>query len=273
MSEETIVPAEDSTQPVEETAVEQTIVEGTESTEEVVETTPESKEEPVVEDKPAEERPVWTMPVSKAQEEKKRAVEKAKLEAAKEMATMRKEYEQKLASASDPSKADYDKRLAEVATEHGLAPEAAKALLDVFKESVVVPDMSKYDKIVKDQEIGAAKLKVSQEFDEKVLPLIQKDFPAATQAHINEVKARISELAFSEGYNTYHLQDIYRVKQGDFVFKNGMGAEPSGGHSTDMLDLDKVLSVEDESALAKNNPEAFKKYVEHQAAIGSIWTK
>lgn len=267
------VQAEDGNQQAEETAVNETeTVEETQTTEspegeENVESSEESTDNSQEE---TEERPVWTMPVSKAQEEKRKAVEKARQEAQeeaqKEMERMRSDYEQKLNDArqSDPSKADYDKRLEAVAKEHNLEPTAAKALLDIFKESVQIPDMSKFDQFAQAQAKEEAKLAASKQFDEKVLPLLKKDFPNATQEHIDEVKNRIVDpdtgLAFSKGYNTYRLEDIYQVKKGEFEFKNGFTAESSGGKASEIVSF-KRLSDKEEIELAANDSEGYRAYI------------
>lgn len=224
--------------------------------------------EPVVEEAaPVEEkveRPAWTMPVAKAQEEKRNAVEKAKAEAKAEaeaeIQRLKAEYEQRLASAAP--KDDYAKELDRVSQEYGLDPKAAAGLLEVMEKKLraSLPDTSKYDEIVKEKEMEGHKLQVSTEFDEKVLPLIQKDYPNATPQHIADVKARVSELAFSKGYNTYRLEDIYRVKQDDFAFKNGFSAEASGGRSSELTDFSKMTD-EEEHALAESDPASYAKYL------------
>ena len=280
MSEDTNVQAEDAKQPVEETTETKPDADGfvdplpdldkevdaeNEEVEKVVEEVVEEAPEPEkVEESKPEERPLYTMPVAKAQEEKKRAVEKAreeaKLEAEAEMQKVRDEYEQKLKTASPKSDTEYDKRLKEVAEKHGLDASAAADLLGVLQENIKMPDMSKYDQIVKEKEIEGHRAKVSQAFNEKVAPLITKDFPQATPEHIREVKTRIEELAFTEGYNTYKLEDIYAVKRSEFEFKNSLGAEPSGGRGSEIVEMKKLSDV-DEIALADSDPEAYRKYL------------
>jgi len=151
---------------------------------------------------PQKERPVYTMPVAKAQEEKKRAVERALEEARKEAEAERlklqQEYEAKLAGFT--SKDELTSEIEKVAAEEGLDPNAAKKLFSAFKKGL--PELSTLETMKKEREVEAHKLQVSQEFDGKVAPLILKDYPQATPAHIQQVKERIAELAFSQGYNT-----------------------------------------------------------------------
>ena len=224
----------------------------------------EAAKEPV-----KEERPVYSMPVAKAQEEKQRAVEKAREEARAEAEIERRKlqesYEAKLAAVVPQD--DYATELKSVSEEYGLDPAAASKLLSVMEKKLKngLPDMSKYDTILKDREIEGLKSQVSQEFEEKVAPLILKDYPQATPEHIREVKERIAELAFTKGYNTYQLEDIYKVKRDEFEFKNGFSAESSGGRTSELVDFSKVTD-EEELAMAKNSPETFKKFLKWQEA-------
>lgn len=254
--------------PAEETADEQIEGEIVEPSNEPIDET-EGEESEVSEsesdDGDAEEpakRPVYTMPVAKAQEEKRKAVEKAvaeaKAEAEEDMRRLREEFEKK--SPAQQEKSDLDTELQQVAEEHGLDPNAAKRLLDVFKKAVPTPDLSKYDEIIKEREIAEHKTKVSQEFDDKVAPLILKDFPQATPEHIRQVKERVAELAFSRGYHTYRLEDIYKVNRDEFEFKNGYSAEPSGGRTTQLSDFSK-LSDAQENELASKDPAAYGRYL------------
>lgn len=239
-------------------------VEEQEAVEETVETPTETA--PEVEEKV--ERPAWTMPVAKAQEEKRNAVEKAraeaKAEAEAEIQRLKEEYEQKLASAAP--KDDYAMELDRVSQEYGLDPKAAAGLLGALEKKLraELPDTSKFEEIVKEKELESLKLQVSQEFDSKVLPLIQKDFPSVTPQHIAEVKARVSELAFTKGYNTYRLEDIYRVKKDEFEVKNGFSAEASGGRTSELTDFTKMTD-EEEHELSETNPAAYAKYLKEMA--------
>ena len=219
------------------------------------------------------ERPVYTMPVSKAQEEKARAVEKAKEEAkeeaAKEMKNLRDEYEAKLrASESGSANSTYLADLEQVAREHNLDVKAAEALLGVFRKAIPPPDMSKYDQIVKEKEIEGHKATVSRDFDEKVAPLIFKDNPQATPEHIREIKERIGEMAFTADYNSYRLEDIYKINRDEFSFKNKISAESSGGRGTDLAPF-KVLSDEDEIKLSDTDFPAYTRYLKWLETQGS----
>jgi hypothetical protein len=243
----------------------------TEGSEETV--TPEPKKDEKEPERKQEERPTWTMPVAKAQEEKRKAVEKAREEARAEaeakaqaeIVRLKKQMEEGLAKANPNS---HLAKIEEVASKHGVDPELAKELLDAFKQSIEIPDVSKYEEILKEREIESYKLKASNEFDEKVIPLIKKDFPNVTMEHIADVKSKVTELAFSKGYNTYAIEDIYKVRRDDFEFKNGYSAESSGGRSTQLVDFSK-MSDEEEHALAEKDPASYEKYIKAMSKSGS----
>ena len=217
-----------------------------------------------------EERPVWTMPVKKAQEEKQRAVEKAKAEAeaaAKaEIERVRAEYEEKLRSTGQEP--NLDAELDRITEAHGLDKEAAKSLLDVFKKSIKLPDFSKYEEIAKQAEADKIKSSVRNGIDLNVVPLIKQDFPDLAPDQIAEIAEQVHGLAFSEEYKGYRLQDIYKVNRDDLKPKSGFSVEGSRGRAPQMTDFSN-LSDEEEHALAERDPEAFKKYLKFQSAQSS----
>lgn len=233
------------------------------------EVTPEAKpeEKPVP---PQEKRPTWTMPVQKAQEEKRKAAEKAREEALAEkdaeIQRMKEEYEAKLRS-NQPN--PLDSELDAISQKHGIAPEVTKDLLNVFKKSIPQQDLSKYDSIIQEREMMAQKTSAEREFDEKVLPLLTKDFPGVTPQHIQDVREKVVNLAFN-GYNTYALEDIYKVRREDFEFKNGFSAEASGGRSSEVMDFSKVTD-EEEIAMADNDPAMYRKFLKWQESNTSKW--
>lgn len=231
----------------------------------------EAVQEPEVKPKETvEERPVWTMPVKKAQEEKRAAVEKAKAEAeaaAKaEIERVRAEYEDKLKSTGQEP--NLDAELDRITEAHGLDKDAAKSLLEVFKKSIKLPDLSKYEEIAKQAEAEKIKSSVRNGIDLNVVPLIKKDFPDLAPDQIAEIAEQVHGLAFSEEYKGYRLQDIYKVNKDDLKPKSGFTVEPSRGRAPQMADFSN-LSDEEEHALAERDPEAFKKYLKFQATQSS----
>jgi len=253
---------QDANDQVEETASEETqeetqetVSEDSDSQEPDSQETKESEEET----SPVEPRKVYSMPVAKAQKEKERAVQRAIEEKQKEheerIEQMRSEFEAKLRSSTSP-----DAHLEEISKKFDLEPEAVKELVGAIKSTIKVPDMSRYEQILQEREVEGHKQSVSKEFDEKIAPMVLKDHPQASPEFIREVKGKIEELAFTEGYNTYRLEDIYKVKRDEFVFKNEFSAESSGGRNSEVVSFTK-LSDEEENELAKNDPETYKKYV------------
>lgn len=232
------------------------------------EITPEVKE-PV---QKQEKRPTWTMPVQKAQEEKRKAAEKAREEALAEkdaeIQRIKEMYEEKLRSnQSDP----LDNELNEISQKHGIAPEVTKDLLNVFKKSIPKQDLSKYEEIIQEREMMAHKAAAERDFDERVLPLLKRDYPGVTPQHIADVREKVTNLAFSEGYNAYAIEDIYKVRKEDFEFKNGFSAEASGGHSSEVIDFSKVTD-EEEIAMADNDPATYRKFLKWQESNTSRWS-
>lgn len=232
------------------------------------ETKPEAAEE-----KAPEQRKVWTMPVEKAQEEKRKAAEKARAEAEQSaeerISKLNEEHAAEIARLSrtaDP----FDGEVEAVASKYNLDPGAAKELLGALEKKLNAdkPDFSKYDQILKDREIDAARAKVAAEFDEKVVPIILKQHPQATPEHIRATRERIAELAFTEGYTSYRVEDLYTVKADEFEFKNGFSAESSGGRSSELTDFSKVTD-EQEIEMAKRDPDTFRKFLKWQVAHDS----
>lgn len=225
-----------------------------------------------VEAQPAEtvesERPVYNMPVAKAQEEKRKAVEKAKAEAKAEaeaeMKRLREEYEQKL-RANTPEAQDYKSKLQQIALEHNLDQEGAEKLLDLFKSTIQVPDMSKYDALIKNAELENIKQNVRKDIESRVVPLIKQDNPNVSASDLAEITAKVQELAFTEGFHTYRLEDIYRLKREEIVPKSGFTVETPKGRTPSMTTF-KNLSDDEEHKLAENDPEAFKAYLKYQMA-------
>lgn len=226
-------------------------------------TEPENEAIEEKDQKPHFERKQYSMSVAKAQAEKKKAAEKAYAKAVEEFKQekeqLTRDYEEKIKKLSSKNPG-VDDRLKSLSEKYNLDVEAAKELLDVFKGSIEIPDLSKYDQIVKEQEEKAEKLKYSSEFDDVVAPLIIQENPQATQEFIREVKERMELLAFSEDYHNYRLEDIYLVKKRDFEFKNGHTAESSRGSFTDTEKF-KKLTDEEEIELSDIDPDRYRKYL------------
>lgn len=264
MSEDKEVQEQDEKAPVEETTEEtqeesQDESQESEQTEEESkeETTeePEGKEEPEEAPEEKEPRPVYTMPVAKAQKEKERAVKKALEEAeAKHQAALEqlKQEQKPLPQSSDEIQAWADK--------YGYDKESVSGLVNIISKSIPQPDMSKLDSLVKENEVKTAQASASVEFDERVAPMIQKQHPQATPEHIAKVKESVLKLAFSKGYNTYPLEHIYKVHSDDFKFRNKHTAESSRGGEKS-VDYSKITDKD----IEKMTPEQYGEYSDAMA--------
>lgn len=222
---------------------------------------PPKSEEKLEEAKPIE-RPVHTIPLSKYNEDKEKAAKKAREEAEAEfndkIEQMRSEYEDKLSKANPQSHDD----IVKLAEEYGYSAKDAEFIAKVIEKRSPKVDTSKYDKILEQQNQQALKSEVDKEFEDKVSPIIQKDFPGVTAEHLKKIKEVVTTLAFTDGYNTYRLEDIYAIKKGELEFKNGFSAEAGGGRSSEIIDFEKI-TPEQEHELAQRDPEAFKRYIDH----------
>lgn len=255
-NDEVIVPSLDENEEAEEQSEEVEEAEQAEAPK--AEAEPAEKKAEPAEPPKQEPRQIFSMPVAKAQAEKKKAVEKARKEVEAEyeakVERMKAEYEAKLRNSAP------DTALESVAEKHGLDKTAAREFADAIRSSIKLPDTSKYDQIIKEREIESHKAQVSKDFDLSVAPLILRDNPNATPEFIREAKEKIEELAFTEGFNTYRLEDIYKVRRDEFVFKNGLSAETPGGRGPDMV-VFKKLSDEDEIKLADSDPKSYERYL------------
>lgn len=240
-------------------------------------TNPEKKEDVIVEDdkkeaveeletQKKEERPIHTIPLSKFNEEKEKAAEKARRqerEAAElEIARIKQEYEEKLQKNQNTS--GVEDKVSKWAKDHGYDEQQAKDLVSLVRESVELPDLSKYDKILEQQAVETYRSEVQKRFDDKVLPLMLERHPNVSQEHVERVKQKITELAFTEGYNTYRVEDIYKIHaDSEFAFKDSLPAESHSGHNGKMVDF-QTLSDEEEIELADRDPEMYARYINWQ---------
>ena len=237
-------------------------VETTETVEESEETTDVETEEAEKEDaqpeaeppKPEpskpEKRPVYTMPVAKAQEEKRKAVERAE-KATEER--LKAEYEARIADIQQAKGTD---RVREIAEKHGLDADAVRDILSLAPKA----DMSKYDAILKENELSAARAQVNSDFDEKVRPELTKRYPNAPASFIEEVRQGMQDLAFTEEYSHYPVEHIYAVNASKFSYQDDLGAETPSGHGTVMSDF-KLLSDAEQVKLAERDPATYARYV------------
>jgi len=215
----------------------------------------DKKEEP--EEKKA--RPVYTMSVAKAQEEKRRAVEKAVKEAE---AKHQKEIERVKQSANYNS-AEVDDEIQTFAEAQGLEPKALAGLVSLIQKRSS-KDLSKFESIIEQSKVQEEKSKLNAEFDKEIVPLIKQDFPNATPGFIQEVRAQVEGLAFTKRYNTYKAADIYLVNKSKFKpDKSGHTAEGSGSKGNEYVDMENITD-EQLHELAEKDPKAYKQIWDHK---------
>lgn len=247
----------------------------------------EKKADPAPEAKPAQsegsdpnpvERKVYTMPVDKHTRQMENLEKKHAEELAKREAEIRAEYDKKFAELktdvkTSGSSEESDELIKKFAEENLLEEKAVRGLLELAEKRIGKPAtpaipkelLDEVERSRKEREIAEEKSKVEREFDEKVIPLIRKQYPGATPEHIQRVKESIQALAFTDRYHTYAVEDIYRAKSDDFVFQSKVSAEPSRGGAGQMIDYE---SVTDEQ-LDAMSPEEAEKYFAWQASKGS----
>lgn len=261
MSEETKVHAEDEKQP------EETVNDEVETTEEETTEEESTKVETPKQEEPQEQvkRPAFMMSVAKAQKEKERAIEKMR----EELEAKHAQELETLKSQASINESSDDEALKLFAEEQGVDVEALKKIVG-FAQKPLIEKMSKLDELTAEKEKEAHYAQVSQDFDTRVSSLIQKDFPNATPEHISSVKKSIIELAFTPEFNTYRLEDIYKVNKDQYEYKDNYGVEPSDGNTVDIIDFSSMTD-EQEHKLAQENPEKFAEYIKWQEAKHSVY--
>lgn len=210
------------------------------------------------------ERPVYQMPVKKHQAEKAKWKEKEA-----EYQQKLQEMEEKLQSAG--SRDLTDDEVSKFAEEQGLDAKAVAGLISLAEKKLsnkIAPN-EKIEKLLKEQEISEAKRQVEVDFDSRVVERIKKDYPTATQEHINKIKKEITELAFTSKYNTYDVADIYLVNRDKYEFKDNYTAESSSGKSAEYVNYDNVSDKDIESM----SPQEYFKYSEYKARKQGKWSK
>jgi len=158
------------------------------------------------------------------------------------------------------------------ADEHDMDENVVNKLLDLAAKRVSknvkgLPEdiEQEFANLKQQREIQAAKQQFNDEFASSVLPLITQENPNVTQAQVQEIKARLDDLAFSSKYNTYALEDIYRVKSHEFDIKPKMSVESSrGGSRAGTVDFSNITPDD----FAKLSPAEADKYFQWEKSQG-----
>ena len=247
--------------PVEETPVEQI-----EEVEDVVEETPAEPIPEPVKTEPVKERPVYSMPVHKHVEETKTLKEKH----AQREAELLKEIEnlkaQPVKTASQQEEIDEEVRA--TAEKYNLEPSALLDIINLTSKRAGAPN-KEVAELLQQTKVKQMQEEVKSDFDAKVLPLIQKDFPDADAKFVSNLKQQITDLAFSQGYNTLPVEDIYFINKGKgaIEFKNNYTAEPTGGKGSEH----KNFTTMSEKEALKLPPQDYLKWSDLQAKKQSRW--
>lgn len=212
------------------------------------------QEEEIIEESKPVERKVYSMSVEKHQKQ----VENLKRSHDEEIARIRKEYESK--SSVQPIIESKDDDVEKFAEEKGIDVSIVEGLLSIAEKRIAskIPqvDVSSIEELKKEREVEKARVQVSNDFDAKVLPLIRSQYPDASNEHIQSVKEKIQQLAFTKEYHAYPVEDIYAVKSRDFSFQSKVSAESSrGGHGA-TIDYESMNTEQ----LAKMSPQEAEKY-------------
>jgi len=205
------------------------------------------------------ERKVYSIPLDKHNKQ----IENAR-KAAREEALREAEEKYRSQAVQKPSEPSNDVKA--FAEEHEMDEAVVEKLIDLAASRAAssaksIPDdlLEEVNNLKKQREIQTAKKQFEDEFNSSVIPLITKENPNVTQAQIQEIKNTLDELAFSSRYNTYALEDIYRVKSHEFDIKPKMSVESSrGGSRQGVVDFSTISEAE----LSKMSPQEAEKYFE-----------
>jgi len=241
---------------------------------------PKEPEVPAEQQKPPEgqpkptERPTFTMPVRKHTEQ----METLKEKHAKELEEARKQAREEAlaeARAAAPTGQMSESKIKQYAEKYETDEESVKDLLALIREEnatgIPAPKPTETQKQTEAPvpqgpsatEIAVAQKEVEVEFYRDVYPeLLRQNAPPE---HIEKVKNRISELAFTPEYNTVLVKDIFAQRGSELGFVNRASAETSrGGSSAGVVDYSRVTDEE----LNAMSPAEAEKYFAWEASQG-----
>ena len=169
-------------------------------------------------------REAKTMPVWKAKEETKKAVEAA-------TSQLRSEFEAKITELGNKQGGATDEDVAKIAEEFSMKPEAAAALIERVTEAVgkrhgIADIRSTLDARAATDREQAEEQGFETEFNDKVT---QEALTAAAgdRQITPEVKSKLKELAYETTYAKYRLTDIIRLESAN-LFPAAAKPAPSG---------------------------------------------
>lgn len=223
---------------------------------------PEEPKEPKDPNAAQVERPAQFMPLAKFNDQKAKWEEQKKAEIEKVRQETAAEYETKIQELSGkPASAKLDDEIAKFAEEKGLDEELIKGIVGLVRntqQSSMDPKVqSVITELVKEKEYNATLAQHENLFNDEIANL-QKDYP---DEPISSIKEKLHALAFSEGYNTKSLFEIYFRHYKPSVEKKKTFEPSKGGVSrTQPVDPNKVM--EDPNAINNLSDEEFDKMSE-----------
>jgi len=223
---------------------------------------PKEPEEPKDPNAAKVERPAQFMPLAKFNDQKAKWEEQKQAEIEQVRRETAAEYETKIQELSGkPASAKLDDEIAKFAEEKGLDEELIKGIVGLVRntqQSSIDPNVqSVISELVKEKEYKETIAKHESLFEEE-LSNLQKDYPDES---ISSIKDKLKELAFSEGYNTKSLFEIYFRHYKPSVEKKKTFEPSKGGVSrTQPIDHNKVM--EDPNAINNLSDEEFDKMSE-----------
>lgn len=169
-------------------------------------------------------RPVKNIPVWQHKMEVKRAKQEADKQAREEMESeLKKRVEDTPKGLSEKSD-----EIQSIVKEFGLdeeqGPKFVKSLIDVVEKKMGASEFSK--KVEKlESELADAKeeAEFNKEFD-TVSSVLRDEFGELSNKDLSRIKKKLKDLAYSEKYHTYPLEDIVKLKSGEL--------KPSGKKKT-----------------------------------------
>lgn len=223
---------------------------------------PEEPKEPKDPNAAQVERPAQFMPLAKFNDQKAKWEEQKKAEIEKVRQETAAEYEAKIQELSGkPASAKLDDEIAKFAEEKGLDEELIKGIVGLVRntqQSSIDPKVqSVISELVREKEYNETLAQHENLFNDEIANL-QKDYP---DEPISSIKDKLHELAFSEGYNTKSLFEIYFRHYKPSVEKKKTFEPSKGGVSrTQPVDPNKVM--EDPNAINNLSDEEFDKMSE-----------
>lgn len=223
---------------------------------------PEEPKEPKDPNAAQVERPAQFMPLAKFNDQKAKWEEQKKAEIEKVRQETAAEYEAKIQELSGkPASAKLDDEIAKFAEEKGLDEELIKGIVGLVRntqQSSIDPKVqSVISELVKEKEHNETLAQHENLFNDEIANL-QKDYP---DEPISSIKDKLHELAFSEGYNTKSLFEIYFRHYKPSVEKKKT-FEPSKGNVSRTQPVDPNKVMEDPNAINNLSDEEFDKMSE-----------